>query len=193
MHTKWWINHPQHIQQWLTHPQLWCSDLATQLQTKQSSRKRCIALNHLLVSAIFSCAGLTKPTVTKVEEMVWTHKTAPNAPNAFDRKESTQTGGYDSHIQHCELILASSVTCVVDISSSFMCSQLDRLTVISPVQQYYLQSYTVLDWKKNHMKTWVSKTRLQLTACYYVRLYSRRRIQIRTTIAKPLSMHFNCP
>lgn len=32
-------------------------------------------LNHLLVTAIFSYVHLIKPTVTKVEEMVWAYKT----------------------------------------------------------------------------------------------------------------------
>lgn len=32
-------------------------------------------LNHLLVTAIFSYVHLIKPTVTKVEEMVWAYET----------------------------------------------------------------------------------------------------------------------
>lgn len=42
-----------------------------------------ITLSHLLVSAIFSCVYLIKPTVTEEDEIVWTNKKAPKCLGFF--------------------------------------------------------------------------------------------------------------
>lgn len=190
-----------------------------QLQTKSappSSRRSCIALSHLLVPAIFSCVRLTKPTVTKVEEMVWTHKTGPNAPNVFDifllkkrerrqhkcfslkssslaltRPKSTQTEYMIHTSTHWESIFwpFSDMHCwYIIILYVWAIGQAHSNLTGNAVVHSKLH---IFGFQRNSLRTLVSKTRVHITEYYYVRLYCRRRTKIQMTMAKPLSMRFN--
>lgn len=171
-----------------------------QLQTKSappSSRRSCIALNHLLVSAIFSCVHQTnqhnQTNCHKVEETAWTHKTGPNAPNVFDifllkKRERRQHKCFS--LKSSSLALTSSKSTPTEYMIHTSTHWESIFWPFSDVHCWYIIILSVwaieqahsnltgkavvhsklysLGFQRNSLKTLVSNTRLHITEYYYL-------------------------